>query len=405
MKICIVTLFYKPAGGGIPRYVDNLANSLAKLGNKIDIITASYDNIVRKEKNGKITVYALPSLNIFKKLSKECIGKSKEFLRFMKKYISKNKIDIIVAQNLHAAVSSVSHVFALNMAALEKKVPTILTIHSFPEEPFSQLKISLVKYLPWDRIITVSSAVAEAFYDQGLEVEKVKVIYPGTDTNVFRPGLGKKWLRSRIEGLRENDIVILHASRTNSTETIKAKGIPTLLKAFSIIANRFKNTKLLIASASTSPPFEKEKRKALENIEDMVKIYNIQNKVKIATFQPEEMPLVYNGCDVFVLASEVESFGLVYAEAMACELPVIGTSVGGIPEVIVNTQTGYIIPPNNPVELSKYLAILISDEEKRKKFGKEGRKVVISKFENNKIAAKRVGNYNSILYNHKNKKE
>src|SRR3989344_1413669 len=241
MRICIVTLFYKPAGGGIPRYVDSLARSLAGLGNEVDIITTSYEETEKINAEEKVTVYNLPSLNIFGKDNKECMEKSKEFLKFMKRYINKNKVDIILAQNLHAAISSISHILVLNMTTLEKNIPTVLTIHSFPDDPGSQLKIALAKNLFWDKIVTVSSSVAETFYNYGIEVEKIKVINPGIETAKFKPNLGKKWLRSRIEGLGEKDIVILHASRTDSIETVEEKGIKTLLKSFSTISERFKN--------------------------------------------------------------------------------------------------------------------------------------------------------------------
>ena len=405
MRICIVTFYYRPAGGGIPRYVETLSKSLAELGNDIDIITASYEKEEKTEVEGRITTYYLPSMNIFKKTSQECFDKSREFLEFLKIYLDKNEVDIIVAQNMHAAITSVSHSFVLNMAAIEKDIPLILTIHSFPEEDeYSQLKLSLVKNLFWDRIVTVSSAVAEIFCNKGVDVERIKVIPPGVDVRLFKPGLGKKWLKSRVRGLEDKDVVILHASSMFTPKIAEDKGIKTLLKAFSFIAPRYKNVKILIASAPVAPPFENSNKKTLAGINNTIRLYNLQERVKTATFQPEDMPLVYNGCDIFVLASRIESFGLVYAEAMACGLPVIGTSVGGIPEVIINGQCGYLVPPDNPVELSKYLSLLVSDVAKREKFGDYGRKIVLSKFDANKISAKRIGNYRSLVQ-YKNKKK
>ncbi|MBI2499700.1 glycosyltransferase family 4 protein [Candidatus Woesearchaeota archaeon] len=391
-------MFYKPAGGGIPRYVDDLARSLSKLKNDVDIITVSYDEKEKVVSDEKITVYYTASLNIFGKSHNECIRKSRAFMKFLRKYVDNQKPDIFVTQNLHAAISSISHTLVLNMISLEKKIPIILTIHSFPEEPFSQLKIALAKNLFWDKIIAVSSSVAEVFYKEGISIEKIKVFNPGVDINTFKPRLGKKWLKSRVEGLNEKDLIILHASRTDSIETIEEKGIKDLLKAFSFLYDRFNNVKLLIASAPVAPPFEESKEEAIGYIMNLGKLYGLGNKIKIVTFQPEEMPLVYNGSDIFVLASYTEGCPMVVQEAIACGLPVIGTSVGGIPDIIVNGKCGYIIHPNNPVELSKYLSLLIEDPKKRKSFGSYGRKRALSKFNINKIAKKRIGNYESILH-------
>lgn len=399
MKICIVTLFYNPAGGGIPRYVDNLSRSFARLNHEVDILTVSYDNkdeIYKLENNLKL--YKLKSLNIFGKHPKECKEKSKEFLNFMEEYIKKRKVDIIVTQNLHAAISSINHILVLNNLAIQKKIPITLTIHAFPEEPSAQLKIALAKNLFWDKIVCVSSSVAERFYNEGIDIDKIKVIHPGININQFKPNLGKKWLRSRVEGLLTKDIVIMHASRTDADNIIEEKGIKTLLKAFSFISERQKNIKLLIASAPVAPPFIEDKNKTIEKIKNLTKLYNIQDKVKIATFAPENMPLVYNGCDIFVMASKLESFGLVYAEAMACGIPVIGTNVGGIPEVITHGKCGYIIEPDNAVELSKYIEMLIETPKLRKKMGRNGIKIVNSKFNVDKISAKRIGTYNSLIY-------
>lgn len=391
--------------GGVSNYVGNLSKSLAKLGNEIDIISPAYDDKDSIENLDSITLYKLSCLNIFKKTEEEIKFKSKDFMKFLQKYTNTHKPDVLSPQNFHAAISGIGHTLVLNSIAIEKNIPLILTIHAFPENPGSDLKIALAKNLFWDRINAVSSAVAEKFYNEGINVEKLKVLYPGTDTNVFKPHMGKKWLMSHVEGLNERDIIILHASRTADIKTLDEKGVKTILKAFSLVASQYKNAKLLIASASVPEIFEKEKEEAIAVIKNTAKLYGLQDKVKIKTFEPEEMPLVYNGCDIYAMASRGESFGLVYTEAMACELPVIGTSVGGIPEIIEVGKCGYLVPPDNSVELAKYLSILLSDPKKRKAMGKYGRKVVQTKFELDKISLKRIGNYKSLLYHKKEEKK
>jgi len=394
MNICIISFFYKPAGGGIPRYIDDITKQFSQMGHKVDIITASY-NAAEVEKKGRITIYKTPYMNIFKKKEEENIIQGKRFFSFLKKYIKKNNPDIFFVQNLQAAIFSICHSFVLNMLALEKNIPLILTIHSFPTDPKKDLKIALTRNLIWDKIIPVSSALAEIFHSEGIPVEKIKTISCGVDHKIFRPRLGKKWLRSRINIL-EDDILILHASRLDSANIIEEKGIKTLLKAISLIPKK-NNLKLLIAAAPTSPPFEESKKENIEKIKNIAKLLGISNKVKIMTFLPEEMPLVYNGADLFVMASQMESFGLVYAEALSCSIPVIGTSVGGIPEIIEDNKSGYLIPPNDPVELSKSIAKLITNEERRKQFGRYGRKAMRKNFDLNIIAKKLLGVFESLL--------
>ena len=97
----------------------------------------------------------------------------------------------------------------------------------------------------------------------------------------------------------------------------------------------------------------------------------------------------------------MESFGLVYAEALACGIPVIGTSVGGVPEIIDNGKTGYLVEPDNPVELSKRIQLLINNPEKRKIMGEKGRKIIEKRFNSKKITDNLIGVFNSITNNKK----
>ena len=88
----------------------------------------------------------------------------------------------------------------------------------------------------------------------------------------------------------------------------------------------------------------------------LIGLNNIKNRVSVESFGMDEMPLVYNGSDIFAMASQMESFGLVYAEAMACGIPVVGTSVGGIPEIINNNVAGFLVEPDNNLRKKMYRA-------------------------------------------------
>ena len=91
---------------------------------------------------------------------------------------------------------------------------------------------------------------------------------------------------------------------------------------------------------------------------------------------------IINHADIFVLPSHTDAGGppVVFIEAMACGLPVIGTDVGGIPEGIENGVNGFIIPPKNVDELTKKLHILIKNGNLRKEFGNNSLKKIRRKF-------------------------
>jgi glycosyltransferase involved in cell wall biosynthesis len=70
-----------------------------------------------------------------------------------------------------------------------------------------------------------------------------------------------------------------------------------------------------------------------------------------------------------VLPSDNEALGLSIVEAMACGLPVVATNVGGIPEVVVDGKTGFLVPPRDPIALASKLATLVESEELRLRMG------------------------------------
>lgn len=398
MRIAIVTFFYKPAGGGVPRYVESISKKLAEMGHKIDIITASY-NGQKIERDGRITIYRLPCMNILKKSEEENKINSHEFLKFLRNY-SKRNPDVILAQNVHAAVGAIGHALSLNMAALENSIPLILTVHAFiQDDEYASLKTGLLKSLHWERIISVGSTLAEDLFNRGINPEILKIINPPVDTEKFKPGLSKKWLRSRIN-VGENETLLMHASRLDSQKVAEEKGVFTLLKAFSSIKD--KDVKLLLSCAPTVPILQERKNETIEKIKETAKLLKIENRIIIETFDPEEMNHVYSGADLFVMASQMESFGLVYAEALACGIPVIGTSVGGVPEVIDDGRTGELVAPDNPVELAKVIKNFLKNKSKMRKMGINGREYIEENLNTDKICKALVGICESVIKNNKN---
>ncbi|MBX4212176.1 glycosyltransferase family 4 protein [Candidatus Pacearchaeota archaeon] len=393
MKLTIVTFFYSPAGGGVPRYTQELGRQFIAMGHEVDIITYSESDFFA-EKEGSLCVYRVPSFNIFQK-EEENQKKAKEFLKFLQGYLKKGT-DVIVAQDLHVTPKGFGHLFSLNMAALEKGIPLVLTSHSFISEHdiYKHTKLFMIKSLLWDRIISVSAALAEFLFKEGVGIDKISMVIPPVDTEKFRPDLGKEWLRSRID-ISDGDFLIAHASRIDTIPVAEEKGVFTLLNALALIKE--KNVKVIFAAAPTAPFAEPEKKATIEHILQTAKLLGIGKRVIVRTFNPDEMPLLYNGADLFVMASRMESYGMVYAEAIASGLPAIGTTVGGVPEVIENGKSGELIPPDNPVELAKTIENLVRNPELLRNMASYGREMIIQRQNIDKIARKLLGVYESTI--------
>ena len=84
---------------------------------------------------------------------------------------------------------------------------------------------------------------------------------------------------------------------------------------------------------------------------------------------PRVLALYYQAADVSVHAATAETFGLAIAEALACGTPVVASDVGGIPEVIDDGDTGFLVPPGDSTTMANRIAELLEDEGKRRRMG------------------------------------
>jgi len=101
--------------------------------------------------------------------------------------------------------------------------------------------------------------------------------------------------------------------------------------------------------------------------------------------------------DVFLLPSELESFGLAALEAQACEVPVVATRIGGIPEVVTDAETGYLSDVGDIAKMSADVLTLLRNEELRRAFGENGRESSIQRYSTDKIIPQYIAFYEKIV--------
>jgi starch synthase len=124
----------------------------------------------------------------------------------------------------------------------------------------------------------------------------------------------------------------------------------------------------------------------------------------------EEIRQLYSHAAIFVCPSVYEPFGITNLEAMACERPVVATAVGGIPEVVVDGETGVLVPvafspdepmrPTDPEQLARNLADaingLMADPDRRARMGAAGRRRAVEQFSWSSIAARTIALYRAL---------
>ena len=208
-------------------------------------------------------------------------------------------------------------------AAVIKKrfgLPYVITEHSSGIHMGKKniVKASLDCYHYADQIVTVSNVLRDALKKCGIH-QRIHVIPNVVNTNRFRPD----------SSCKQNDVFTF----LTVTRLVPEKGIDLLLTAFAQMRKQHPNIALIIAG-------DGDERSRLEKL---AKELEISDKAMFKGMIPNrEMPLIYNRADCFVLPSHNETFGMVYAEAASCGLPVIGTKCGG-PEDIICEKNGLLI--------------------------------------------------------------
>ena len=131
-------------------------------------------------------------------------------------------------------------------------------------------------------------------------------------------------------------------------------------------------------------------------IHHRAKTLNVLEKVEFVGKQPKIAD--YLGiADVSLLPSELESFGLAALGAQACEVPVVASRVGGIPEVINEGESGFMSDVGDTEKMSLDVLRLLNDEDLRQKFGKRGRELAISRYSTEKIIPQYINFYEKVL--------
>jgi glycosyltransferase involved in cell wall biosynthesis len=209
-------------------------------------------------------------------------------------------------------------------------------------------------------ITTVSEALREKVLGLGVPPEKVQTIPNGINCRIFQP-LPKEKIRHQLH-LPLDHKVILWVGRF-----VAIKGVEFLIQAIpEVLAKEPKALFILIGHGDCE-----------EQIKRLVQQKGVTQVVKFTGKIPSEhIPLWMNAADILVLPSLNEGRPNVVLEAMACEVPVVATNVGGIPEIVKEGENGFLVPPEDIPQLAKQLIKLLQDVSLRSTMGKIGRQML-----------------------------
>jgi starch synthase len=305
-------------------------------------------------------------------------------------------VDLAMTAGVEGAQLVHSHTWYANLAGhlakLSYGIPHVATTHSLePLRPWKQEQLgggyALSSFCERtalesaDAIVAVSGAMREDVLEvyPAVDASRVHVIHNGIDTDEYRPDRGTDVLERH--GVDPSTPYVVFIGRITHQ-----KGVEHLLDAAPSLDPGAQL--VLCAGAPDTPEIGERVRARVAGLERTTWIEEMLPK-------PEVIQLLTHAT-VFVCPSIYEPMGIVNLEAMACETAVVASRVGGIPEVVVDGETGFLVEPGNPGELAARVNELVADPGLAVRFGRAGRARAVREFSWRAVAGRTADLYATL---------
>jgi glycosyltransferase involved in cell wall biosynthesis len=263
-------------------------------------------------------------------------------------------------------------------AARRANVP-IQIISRRVEFPIKANPFSRKKYAEADAVVAISESIRGVLIKGGVPPDRIEVIPSGIDFSPFTEVTEKDFLRREF-GFAADDFLVGIVAHLDDD-----KGHKTLIDAARFLKAVSPKIKIVIVGSGSLEIELAEQARGL-GVNDLVFFLGFR----------EDVPRILASLDLFVLTSNAEGLGSSIMDAMASRLPVVATWVGGIPEVVVDRETGLLIPPRRPEDLAEAILKLYNDRALARRLGTRGFEVVHQKFSAEAMAARIVNLYERI---------
>ncbi len=217
-----------------------------------------------------------------------------------------------------------------------------------------------------DAFVTVSDdARGIAIAKAGARPERVRTIVNGVDTRAFRRADAEARARMRASlGLRDDDFVFGIVARLSA-----AKDHANLFRAFASVASTDARARLVVVG-------DGELRADLARLRGELRMH----ERIVMTGSRDDIAALAGSFDAFVLSSYTEGLAMTLLEAMAAELPIVATAVGGNAEAVADGETGLIVPPRDTVRLADAMRWMASHADDARAMGQRGRERAVARF-------------------------
>lgn len=383
MNIAIVTQFVSPLGGGTGTYYDTMPRTLASLGHRVWLITSTpkdpndYNADGVRYAHVPATRSPVPGTSLLLWEWRVC--------RLLQRISSEGGLDVVEFPSFFP--EGLLYVFhprrkpAVFIRLFEWK--DRLRLRDLWRDPSTFLRNTLcwLVMARADALLAFSDALEGNYREfMGQRItEKIFRHHGAIDVQRFRPTDAFPRVYSSLRGKR----IILFTGRITH-----AKGAYNLLEAYtSRITEHSSDTVLVLAGPPEDPT---EFARVMESTRHNSRV------IHLGSVDHHMLPKLYSHAYVFVGPSEREPFGLVFAEALACGLPVISVDAGGPPEIVDEGITGILCPDNSVDSIAEALERILSNQRLRNEMADRARESVVHRFSTEHIAAELLATYEKV---------
>jgi glycosyltransferase involved in cell wall biosynthesis len=246
------------------------------------------------------------------------------------------------------------------LAARSQRVPALITRRvDNPENPL----IARMKYRLFDRTITISEAIRQVLLSEGVPAEKISCVPSAVDHRRYATPCDREWFLKEF-GLQPTDRTIGMIA-----QFIPRKGHRFLIDAAPGIIASCPDVRFLFFGKG---PLQKDTRKMCDR-------NRIVDKVIFAGFR-NDLERILPCLDLVVHPARMEGLGVSLLQSAAAGVPIVASRVGGIPEIVIDGNNGYLIDVGDRRAIMRRVIELLTDPEKAQRFGSAGRMIVQSRF-------------------------
>jgi glycosyltransferase involved in cell wall biosynthesis len=265
---------------------------------------------------------------------------------------------VVIDGALAARASGIPHIWH----ARELLIPE--TIFNFVFGP--QVALSLIKRLS-DWVVASSRGVKQTFRQQD-DCSKVVVVYDGIELGMIQPIQAETLARTQL-GIPEDSLLVGEVGKV-----IAIKGYDDFVKAADTVRRTIPNVAFIGVGGVSRSDIAYEQR-----IMELIDKYSLQGSFKLLGHR-DDVACIMGELDLLVLPSHIDAFPRVLLEAMAASKPVVGTRVGGIPEIIEEGVTGLLVSPCSPSDLAQAIIKILKNPDLARRMGTAGRERVNAYF-------------------------